>query len=528
MENGMNNDFQNLNVNSTSENTVNNVSNTNETIVNDVFQNGTMNSNIPNSDMGGNSKKSKKNNKLFFISGIIVLIIILGLGGLFLYKTHVNNPLKLYKSALDRIYKEASSALDEMEEAAKDFSLEDTVVMDGALKLNSNIPGLEDYTKYDYDFKVGVDFKNEKMELGAAMSEGSKEIISLFAYILNNNIYLKSDQAYNKVLYMESEEDIFGEFDMSEMEEMSISYDEMDILMKKFTEYLGNAFDEDKFEKEDGTVTLDGKKIKVTKVIYPISKNTLPDLINSVTKDMANDEEFIDILVKFAKFEGEDISAEDIKDGLKTIEVSKEDFEDMAKIDFCLYTKGFFSKVVGFGFEGFGGDFSYVYEGEKSEFLVDIEGVEFTVITNDNISNGKLEVLNQKILTFKMVTEENDKSKKNDLEFDLDVEGIKMSGKLGSYVKEISDKKAESSLTVEFKMIAEGETADLGAKLDFVTEIGGKVAEDNSSEAVNIETLTDTELQTIITNVENAVKDTFLYELLFSADDSYYDYNFSS
>ena len=75
--------------------------------------------------------------------------------------------------------------------------------------------------------------------------------------------------------------------------------------------YLGDALDEDKFKKEKDTVTVNGKDIKVTKVIYPLNQDTLYEIITSMIDDIKNDDEFIGLVAKLVGQEKEEFKSEE-------------------------------------------------------------------------------------------------------------------------------------------------------------------------------------------------------------------------
>ena len=204
---GMDNNIQNGNVPNNDVPMTNNVPNANvvmdnnpnvEPVMNsapsmDPFMNSVPNGpvmgNVPINNMDSNTPK-KANNKFIIIGIVVAVLLIAGIGGLFGYKSYVGKPINLFSGAIESVYEDVSEYLTNTE--TFDITKE-SFVLNGDVKLDSNIPGMEDYTKYTYDFNVGMDLKNKKFQLGASMDDGSKEVIGAILYYLDKTAYLVSD-----------------------------------------------------------------------------------------------------------------------------------------------------------------------------------------------------------------------------------------------------------------------------------------------------------------------------------------------
>lgn len=498
-----------------------NVPNNDAPMTNSVPNNGPVMGSVPTNNMDSNSPK-KANTKFIIIGVVVAVLLIAGIGGLFGYKSYVGKPINLYTGAIEKLYEDFSEALNSTET----FDItKDSIVMSGDLKLNSSLAELEDYTKYTYDFDLGLDLKNKKMQMGASMNDESKEIISAVMYYLDKNVYLDSKQIYDKVLYMVMEEDVFADL---EVDETTIDYEKIDKIAEKVTKYVINGLDESKFEKKDATVKINGKDVKVTKVIYPINQDTVYAMATSLLKDIKGDDELLGLIADIAGVE-----KSQIKDALAEVEFEKDDFKMEAKADFYLYTNGFFEKVVGFGFEAEAkiegetekATIYYVENDDNAVFSMDVDGLDITANTVGNKTDGKIKIEGQELASFTLNYVEKDKNTKMDLTVTVDVEGTKLVLDYSADVTEESDKKAKGTFDVNLAVTSEGQTVEVGGKANLNVEIGGKVEGINTSGAVDFETLDSTELEKIQTNLENALKDTFLYDLLMAEDDSYDDYD---
>jgi len=192
------------------------------------------------------SKKQLKK-KLTIIGIVIGMILVIGVCGLFGYKMYVSSPINLYRGVVDEGYETLSDFIEEIYESETFDLSKDTLVMDGSLKLSTNLEELNDYTKHSYKFNFGLDAKNKKLELGGAINEEEKEVISGIMYVLDKTMYISSKQVYDKVLYQVMEEDIFSELMTEEGMELPLTHEEADRLVEKVAKYINDSFDKSKF-----------------------------------------------------------------------------------------------------------------------------------------------------------------------------------------------------------------------------------------------------------------------------------------
>ena len=477
---------------------------------------------VKNEDLTVEVDSKKQLKKKLTIIGIVVgMILVIGVCGLFGYKMYVSSPINLYRGVVDEGYETLSDFIEEIYESETFDLSKDTLVMDGSLKLSTNLEELNDYTKHSYKFNLGLDAKNKKLELGGAINEEEKEVISGIMYVLDKTMYISSKQVYDKVLYQVMEDDIFSELMTEEGMELPLTHEEADRLVEKVAKYINDSFDKSKFKEEKAVVKLDGKDVKVTKVIYPINNDTMYHMTSSILKDMKNDSEFIKLVSKLIGSTTEEVEA--MFDGMK---VSKDDFAIEEEVDFYLYTKGFFSDVVGFGLGENNDVISYIKVKDKAELVLEGEEFKFVAKTNGDKTVGSLVVDKEELLTFDLVYKENDKNQKIDLNLKYQEADESFTIKLSTDSTEESEKKASSKVSVFVSVTTEGETVELGADVEFNVEIGGKVNGIDTNGAVNYEDLTETDFEEMENNLIKALEGTALYDLLIVSNEPDYDYNY--
>ena len=447
---------------------------------------------------GGNSK--------FAIFGIIaIVVIVLGVAALFGYKLYVGNPKNLYKAAINKTQQEFSNVLNKMKESETLDLKEESVAIDGNFQITSNMPEMKDYTKHVYGYKLGLDVKNKKMEFKTSMKEGTKEIINASMYILGKTIYIDSKQVYNKVIYQLLDEDIFAS--LSSTNQQTIDYETINKLSEKLFGYLGNSLSKKSFDKENATIKINDKDVKVTKVIYNLNSESFYEMFKSMIEEMKDDDEFIELLSKMVGIE-----KEQVKTSLEQTELSKEDFEMEETVKFYLYTNGFIPKVIGYGVEIDTVTISYAELKGNSEFVLKGEGLEFVSKTTDNKSNGYIKVDGQELATFTLVSENKGNNTKADLSIVVKSGASSATISLKSDLIKENDRKANGSIIANLSSNDLGTSNQMGFKLTYNMEMGAQdIASFNKTGAINYSTLTEQQLQQIGLNIENALKKTPFY-----------------
>ena len=450
-------------------------------------------------------EKKHKNKKLIILILVIMLIALVIFG----IKLYLGDSKVLLKGALNRGYTSISELLDEIEKNELDYNSDESIVMNGNLKLKTNLEELAQYTDYTYDFNLGMDLKAEQMEVGLSMNKDNQTIINGLAHVIKNIAYLKSDKIYPQMLYMDMGSNMFEE--MKEETPQTINYDDIDKLANKFTIYLNNAFNRDAFTKEEATIKINGNDVVVTKHNYEFNEQNSYDFMSSILTSIKEDEEFIELLAKVTSVE-----IDEIKELLNEANIEKEDFEGMEKFNFCLYTEGFFSKVVGLGLYDSETNMLATKDGEREELVIKSSYFDMSLVTENDVTTGSIKSDGEEVMSFKLTVQKSGQTTTEVVEFDVK---DTFNGKVELKTDRISDKKMEMTISANIEMPAEEGITTLGADFNYGIAIGSKLSEINTEGAVDFNTLTEEDLQQISTNFTNAVAGTPL-ELLLTSEDT--------
>ena len=510
----------NANQNTTiSQNTVSTLENTNN-------NNPEVKNNTPEIGMSNEFVEKKGVNKkhLVLICSIAMMLLI-GLG----VKLYYSDSMVLFKSVLNKGYNDISELLDTIEKNQFEYKTNENVVIDGSASLTSNYEELAQYTGYNYKFNMGVNIKDQKIGLGLYLLKDNNSVVDGIFYILQNMMYVKSDKVYNKVLYSNLGVNLFATIDPEQMKN-TYNYDDVDSIVQKMTTYIGNAFTRENFTKEKSKLTVNNEEIDAVKHTYIIDKDEIYNIMSSVLTQIKEDEEFVKLVAKISTLE-----ESKVKEALNEITVSKDDFEYFDTIKLNIYTKGFLGTYVGAGIIQENMNLTFIETKEQSEFKLTEDDIVISAITKDGVTNGSMKSAGQEVIKFALKEEEKEKQSKYDLNISVPLYSITFNANLET--NRASKKKIENNIKVNFSMGAGEQATTVGANLTYNLEVGGKILEVQTADAVDIEKLAEEEQLKIMENIKNAFvgtpfemlfaeepEDDYYYDDYYDDDDDYYDY----
>lgn len=424
----------------------------------------------------------KKSKLKFFIVGLLVIIAI-AIGLYVGYKKLNNDPMSIYKDAINETYKFLSNEVKELEKKSfKNIDLSnDPAVFSLNAKLDSNIEGLEKFAGYNYSVNGGLDLKNKKLNAGVNISEDNASILSLIFSLVNNNIYLQSKELYDKVIDLGTEDsinDVFTNFELTE-NPISFSSDNYEYILKEMKRILINSLDKDKFTMDEETIEINGKKYNAKKAFYNLDKENMERTIKYFKAEMLKDEKLLKAISESLGY---------TKDELKDILKKEVDMSKYADTKVILYTDRFNTLIAGALFI-------------DTDKVLSLECVNDTVIIEMNYETSDLVINCEKDKTTITIYDNEDKV------FNLvarnDKENVKMDyelstdGKTYSGVIEIKNIKSEKdSIKADFYFSINtsylGETISLSLDGSYSVKIGEFETLDNSN-SIKIEDISETE-----------------------------------
>lgn len=287
--------------------------------------------------------ENKKGKIKFLLSGILIVIAI-AIGLYIGYKKLNNNPIGIYKDTINGVYKVLNKALIE----GKEKSLDNIDIMNEPInisidtKLTSSISELKDFSNLNYHIEAGIDYQNKKMNLGLGIKDNTNSIISIIMSVINKNLYLKSEELYNKVIDL-GEEEIFENMNFDSYFKVNgnnakFDYDNYRYILKEFKTIIIDSLAKNKFKIAKETITINEKKYKSKKVTYNLDKENMERTIDFIKTRILKNEK---LLNSIASCMG--ITAEELKEALNE-EITMDGYSDL-KIN--LYTDKLNNLIAG-------------------------------------------------------------------------------------------------------------------------------------------------------------------------------------
>lgn len=413
-------------------------------------------------------ENKKEGIKYILFIGIPVIIILSVLGAYY----YATNPMTILSKTINSLY----SYVDKIDYPEKEkIDNEKPIVLNANIELDSNINELKDIQKYNYNIGIGLNTKKEYMEINLGMKEKEKEILTSSIYQIQNKQYIKSDQIFDKLIEVNEDAPWDNLFDLKNGEKITNTLDinNMKEILKELKDIFLESLDKKYISREKKDISINDKNIKTTKITYLLNQEnqeyTKKFMVNKIKKN----KKLLENLEKFLNTTEEEI--------IKSLdEWNETDSTEDYSIE--LYTEGLNQNVVK----------AAILENNKTEQII---------FTNYN-SKTNLNLNNEILLTFEDLTKE-----KINIKYELIKEKVK--GSLEIETKEKNHQYHQYSIKTTFL------ANDINLEIKLELEIANKeLITPNTSNAVSLKELTGEEMQTILENLENALKGTFLYDIL--------------
>ena len=332
----------------------------------------------------------KKKNKLPIIIAVIAVLLIVG--GLVVHffigpkvqKEVLSDPKNVYDTTITNLSKEINKAIN-------DANYE-KVIFDLTLSLDSDIEMLKDYIGYEYGIRLGVDPKNELLELGANVKKDNE--LSLNAYYKNKKLYANLS-TYQELIDlgevdMSDFEDLLKELEdlKAEIEELNLSKDDINYLVTKFSSLIIDSIDTSKLTQEEETIKIKDEEIKVTSNKYLIDYENAQRTIKFITQELAKDDKVLEILAKISGEEKDVIKENLLKEPEENTEIDEETKNQ--KIYVSIYTHGNKNDIIGYSLKegnnelhyySLSGNFEILYAKESYDYETEKDVVQKFIVT---------------------------------------------------------------------------------------------------------------------------------------------------
>lgn len=396
----------------------------------------------------------------------IPVIIILGVLGAYYQMT---NPIQILNKTINVAYKNVDSLFDNLEERG---NLNDTTFeWKGNLdfKTDLDLSEIENLQRYNYDFNIITDLKQEFVSLKLGINEENNKLIDANFYQIGNEQYIESKDIFDNILKLPDTEESFNEiFDFSDFYKITQNENIEDTryLLKQLKEAFEKTLNKKFITREKTDITINGRKIKTTKITYLLNEENQKNTMKIMSEELSKDQKFIEILAKF-----NNTTEEEIKKMINNDFTYKKDYT------INIYTEGFNQNVVRIS-------------------LLENAVEQITYLSDD--SNKIINIQNDFIITLKQLTE-------NEIKLDYNIKSSNISGTLNIVAE---NEKMDYFITLNSSDI------NLTLNLKTVVNYGIEIEKPDISSAIDIEDLSPSEVRNILENIEEILENTFFYDLM--------------
>ena len=432
-------------------------------------------------NMGVGKKGSSK--ILWIVFGVLVLVLLVFGVYFIFFKT---SSKEIYETSIQNLFSSVDGSLNKLEEKTAFLENADqSVLYEGSLNLSFDDNTMSALALYTYDYRIGLDYVDDKMELALTMREDEREVLSLALYVLDEMGYIESEDLFEGLLSAPVTN--FGSFH----QDITLDYTMIRSLLDKTEKALLNVLDENKMEAVKKNVTIKETSRDVTDHILTIDSDMLWNFVYGLSQDISNDADLVTRLANFLE-----VSEEDITASLNSLQ--KEDFDFSVPVEVHLYTEG--KDVVGF---------TVVEEG--IEYIVGSvleDNVEITFQDGTGASLITIQQTNSSI-SFLLSAEETTMSlsydkEANTLVFDFDspVDELAFTVEMNIQTETESDEVSHETITGNISSTSGEDTLALSFEVENTTTLNADIADINTSAARSVDSLTEEELNTILENLQ--------------------------
>lgn len=421
-------------------------------------------------DGGFDDLKDKHSSKIVLVVLVsIVFLMLIVFGGYFYF----SRPSKIVVDSINTLYDNFTNLITpENFTNTKEF---ETMVLDTNFNFNTNIDGLEEINKDKFNVKLGIDYPNKVMSMGAAWNEEEVNILGFLYYFVNNKAYMKF-QGDDRLLEIDGEDEDTFNFDDAFIENnKTLNYEDTMYVMDELKDTFVNSLDMGVLKKSREVIKVNGKDEKATKITYPLTGKNVEKIINNFVDKVNSNSKLLDKLsVMYA------IDKNTLKENLKAIKNGS--YEDAGEINF--YANTFSTDLVKLEYYNDGVSVAVIFNDDKDEVIID-NGEYETVIT--------INITNKINIDFKIVD----------------------SGISGN-VSVMGTNKENNKVIIDFKIKYFG--YDFGFTIDSTILTDGEIEKLDVSNAVKMSTIDENYFNDIMEKYMQNIMNSNLFKLLNSTN----------
>ncbi len=463
-------------------------------------------------------RKRHKNIKVFFLT--LFLFFIIG-GGVYLYFNKIDTKT-IFQNSINDFFDNIKEDLN-----LDKLSFLREKNLQSELNLNIVLPKETFNTDKDVDLGlkaiIQTDRENKNIFSDISYLENNNSIINLQAVINDYKPYIKYNNMFDKTITTSDYSEEIKQFIENIFSEQKNNFDDEKKVIEGIKNILINNINNKTFELKKEKIIIEDREIELDKHSLLLAGEDLDSFLIDIINDIKNNQELIDDLSNIFGLEITNIFnyLEEFHEVTKNDNLDEEvDYTSNDSLEFCIYTKGLFSKVVGFAINTTENSFLTFNENndlvDKNSLIFVNTDSKYKIAYIHNEDEYVLEGHKEKnniILTF---NENNDElytivyqniGNNNEIVITpTDEENISL--KI-SYVYLLENNNINYSLKLEFTNQESYEKIELSTKVNTIDSIN-TIPLDN---VIDINDLTDEDMEKIDNNLKNEFRKSIFFDV---------------
>lgn len=454
----------------------------------------------PNNTLSNNDNQDEANKnttepieKKSSVAGtIITILILLVFAAIIGYLFWSNKPKNIFVTSINKMYSDFNTYVKDFKSnRIVELSRNNVIIYNTNIKVDSDVSELDEFADLlkglTINYILGMDQKNEKMNINFDIKSDENELMNLKLYNESNLLYLLDEKLDKYIIIDNVDPSIINK---------EKTKDEILYLIEKVKDLFIKSLKEEYFDKEEESLIINNEVVDTKKTTLMINDKRLKEILIFIINGLKSDEHSIEAIITI---NNSNINKEEILEIFDKIleECKKQDLLLDGEIILELYSKGLFNKVVKYNLmikynDNYGKlkdtRISYVLYTEKNKAVKEI------MFKKGIIAKAKLLIKSgddkntYDLILYDSIGEEisniifDIKSKKTELVID----------------KKFNNKIDVNILIKDISRVENKNDINIGVSIDTDIIVGGELEEIDDSKVVRIDDLTEEEQLTFI------------------------------
>jgi hypothetical protein len=303
----------------------------------------------PNNTLSNNDNQDEANKnttepieKKSSVAGtIITILILLVFAAIIGYLFWSNKPKNIFVTSINKMYSDFNTYVKDFKSnRIVELSRNNVIIYNTNIKVDSDVSELDEFADLlkglTINYILGMDQKNEKMNINFDIKSDENELMNLKLYNESNLLYLLDEKLDKYIIIDNVDPSIINK---------EKTKDEILYLIEKVKDLFIKSLKEEYFDKEEESLIINNEVVDTKKTTLMINDKRLKEILIFIINGLKSDEHSIEAIITI---NNSNINKEEILEIFDKIleECKKQDLLLDGEIILELYSKGLFNKVV--------------------------------------------------------------------------------------------------------------------------------------------------------------------------------------